>query len=120
MPIGTSANDPVQWSASSRGYQKVDVIRHAKPSNKCMVHVFIETQELVIGSKAIDSRLLQKDDVVDKWASAGEVISAFVVFALQNLDVALSIGEQAYEGTARQFEHSLCLQLQFIELGTGY
>jgi hypothetical protein len=56
-----------------------------------MVHVFVETEELIIGSKAVDSHLLHKDDVVDKRASTSQVIGPFVAFALQNLNVPLSI-----------------------------
>jgi len=109
----------MQRSPCSSGYQKIDIIRHAKSSDKCMIDIFVEAEIFVIRGKAVDAWFQQKDDIIDEGASTSQVIRTSVGFGLQNLYVSLAICQQTYKCTTLQLEYTLCLELQLVKFGTG-
>ena len=92
MSNSTCTDKTLVWCILSTDSQKENVIRYGKPSNKCMIYVFIETNMFVIGSKTVDLVFLNENDIIDQRSSTSEVINSLIISFFKNFHILFTIG----------------------------
>ena len=93
MSFCTGTDKSFIWCILSANSQEEDIVRYGEPSDECMIHILIETDMLVIGSQAINLILFDKDNIVDKRSSTGQMIDSLIISFLKYFDILLGISQ---------------------------
>ena len=95
VAIGAGSDELGLQGVLAEKHEEVEVVGYTESADESVVDAFVEAEVFVVGSQAVYVVAADEYDVVDKWASASEMVDPLVLLLIDDFNIFLVVGQDS-------------------------